>query len=468
MSTEIAIDARGLSKSYRLYVNPADRLKQSIVPRLQRIVGPMSALIGKKRSPRSFFQEFWALRDVTFSVPRGETLGIVGRNGSGKSTLLQLVCGTLTPTAGEVSIKGRVAALLELGSGFNLEFTGRENVYLNASLLGVSKEQLDQKFEAITAFADIGNFLDQPVKTYSSGMHVRLAFAVIAHVDADILVIDEALAVGDAYFQQKCLRWLRGFRERGTVLFCGHDTGAVINLCKRAIWLDAGAIKGIGPANEVCEDYLASIQTQVAGLAESTIRRPRNPNATKSTPPNTSTAAQSVHVFEFNADSACFGSDDATILDVTMTRANGSDLALIRGGEDIQVTVRVRANREIESPIVGFHIKDRLGQPLIGDNTYLRYRDKTVTVPAGQEIVARFVFELPFLLTGDYAVAAAVASGTLESHVQHHWLHEAFVFTVNSPLRNGVMVGIPMTSITMEVGVEGATVEADTLEQAVK
>jgi lipopolysaccharide transport system ATP-binding protein len=259
MSSEIAITARNLSKSYRLYASPADRLKQSIVPRLQRIVGPASTLIGKKHSPRSFFQEFWALRDVTFSLPRGETFGVVGRNGSGKSTLLQLVCGTLTPTAGDVSVKGRVAALLELGSGFNPEFTGRENVYLNASLLGVSKEQLDQNFEAITAFADIGNFLDQPVKTYSSGMHVRLAFAVIAHVDADILVIDEALAVGDAYFQQKCIRWLREFRQRGTVLFCGHDTSAIINLCKSAIWLDAGAIKRIGPANEVCEDYLASI-----------------------------------------------------------------------------------------------------------------------------------------------------------------------------------------------------------------
>jgi len=465
VSSEAAIAARELSKSYRVYAAPSDRLKQSIVPRLQRIAAPLSALTGKTTAPRSFYREFWALHDVSFSVARGETLGIIGRNGSGKSTLLQLVCGTLTPTAGDVKVNGRVAALLELGSGFNPEYTGRENIQLNASVLGLTKAQLDERFDAIVAFADIGDFLDMPVKTYSSGMTLRLAFAVIAHIDADILVIDEALAVGDAYFQQKCVRWLRGFRERGTVLFCSHDTSAVINMCNSAIWLDAGIIKGHGPAKEICEDYLASINTQASGLAETTIRRPRS--VAKSAAPRTMAAVsrQSVEVFEFNAESAGYGSGDATILDVRMTKADGTELGLIQGGEEIQVTIRIRANSDIDSPIIGFHIKDRLGQPLIGDNTYLSYRDQTLSLRAGQQAVAQFVFELPFLLTGNYAVSAAVASGTIESHVQHHWQHEAFVFTVNSPLRNGVMVGIPMT-ISMECGAVHLDIDSDALEHS--
>jgi lipopolysaccharide transport system ATP-binding protein len=465
---EHTIVARGLGKCYRIYATPSDRLKQSIVPKFERLAAPVSALLGKARAPRSFFQEFWALRDVSFSLPRGETLGVVGRNGSGKSTLLQLVCGTLMPTTGEVRMNGRVAALLELGSGFNPEFTGRENVCLNAGLLGLTREELDQRFEAITAFADIGDFLDQPVKTYSSGMMMRLAFAVIAHVDADVLVIDEALAVGDAYFQQKCMRWLRGFRERGTVLFCSHDTGAVINLCRSAIWLDAGAVKGFGPAKDICEDYLASMHTQATGLAESTVRRTRKRDSDSAPPGETAPLAQSIRVFEFSEDSAGFGSQDAAILDVTMTKPDGTDLGLVQGGEEVQVAIRVRANRDIDRPIVGFHIKDRLGQALIGTNTYLKYRDRPLSVAAGQEFVGRFVFELPYLLTGNYAVTAAIASGTLDSHVQHHWAHDALVFVVNSPFRTGVLFGIPMSRITLEGATEGASADPDALERAAR
>ena len=186
-------------------------------------------------------KDFYALRDISFDVSRGETVGIIGRNGSGKSTLLQIIAGTLSPSEGQVSVRGRVAALLELGAGFNPDYTGRENAYLNAQLLGLSKSQVDERFEDIAAFADIGEFIDQPVKVYSSGMYVRLAFAVVAHVDADVLIIDEALAVGDAFFTQKCMRFLRSFMSRGTVLFVSHDTGSVRNLCNRAIWLEKEA-----------------------------------------------------------------------------------------------------------------------------------------------------------------------------------------------------------------------------------
>src|SRR6266542_6439942 len=207
---EVAISVRGVGKMYRIYDRPQDRLKQMLW-----------------RGRRTYGREFWALRDASFEVRKGETLGIIGRNGSGKSTLLQIIAGTLAPSEGEVTVNGRVAALLELGSGFNPEFTGRDNVFLNGSILGFSREEMAARFDEIAAFADIGEFIEQPIKTYSSGMVVRLAFAVIAHVDADILVIDEALAVGDACFTQKCMRFLRRFMEKGTVLFVSHDISSV-------------------------------------------------------------------------------------------------------------------------------------------------------------------------------------------------------------------------------------------------
>jgi lipopolysaccharide transport system ATP-binding protein len=209
-SSDIAIRVQGLSKRYEIYTKPSDRLKQFVLPLLQRLTGKAS---------KQYFREFWALKDVSFEVRKGQTVGIIGRNGSGKSTLLQMICGTITPTTGSIQTNGRVAALLELGSGFNPEFTGRENIYMNASVLGLNSSEIDIRFNDIVDFADIGDFVEQPVKTYSSGMMVRLAFAVIAHVDADILVVDEALSVGDAFFAQKCMRFLRKFMETGTVLF---------------------------------------------------------------------------------------------------------------------------------------------------------------------------------------------------------------------------------------------------------
>src|SRR5690606_10580997 len=227
MCSDVAISVRNVGKTFRLYKRPQDRL-------LERF------------SRKRLFREFHALTDIDFEVQKGETVGIIGRNGSGKSTLLQLICGTLTPSIGEITVNGRVAALLELGAGFNPEFTGRENVFLNATILGLTHEEIEARLDDIFAFADIGDFIDQPVKTYSSGMYVRLAFAVIAHVDADVLIIDEALAVGDALFTQKCMRFLRRFREHGTILFVSHDSHAVTNLCERAVWLRDGHIRRVG------------------------------------------------------------------------------------------------------------------------------------------------------------------------------------------------------------------------------
>ena len=248
-SGDMAIRVHKLSKCYEIYDRPHDRLKQWFFPALHRLIG--------KNPSKQYYREFWALRDVSFEVKIGETIGIIGLNGSGKSTLLQLICGILSPTSGTVESKGRIAALLELGSGFNPEFTGRENVYLNGTVLGLSPKEIDAKFDDIAKFADIGEFINQPVKQYSSGMYVRLAFAVMANVDADILVIDEALAVGDMLFSQKCMRFLRKFKNNGTVFFVSHNSGAVVSLCDRAVWLDRGQVQAIGPAKNVAERYLA-------------------------------------------------------------------------------------------------------------------------------------------------------------------------------------------------------------------
>jgi lipopolysaccharide transport system ATP-binding protein len=256
-NVELVIDAQALGKCYHIYERPQDRLKQMLW-----------------RGRRCYYREFWALQDISFSVRHGETIGVIGRNGSGKSTLLKLLCNTLTPTTGRMTVSGRVAALLELGTGFNPEFTGRENVYLNAAILGLSDAEIEQYLPEIIEFADIGDFIDQPVKTYSSGMAVRLAFSVIAHVRADILIIDEALAVGDVFFVQKCMRFLREFQGRGTLFFVSHDTSAVVNLCDRVLWLDHGKLQETGSAKDVCEHYLATLREtqQSGGIAKKTVK----------------------------------------------------------------------------------------------------------------------------------------------------------------------------------------------------
>lgn len=253
-SDDIAISVRNLTKRYRLFGHPGDRVKQFLS-------------FGLKQ----YHREFTALEEVSFDIKRGETVGVIGRNGAGKSTLLQLVCGILKPTSGTIRVNGRVAALLELGAGFNPEFTGRENVYFQGALMGFTKAQMDGQFDAIAAFADIGDFIDQPVRVYSSGMFVRLAFAVAAHMHPDILVVDEALAVGDSRFQAKCAAWLNGQRNKGmTVFLVSHDMNMVATICDKAMVFDAGRIAASGPPAEAIAVYHQILFGKPgAGLAQS-------------------------------------------------------------------------------------------------------------------------------------------------------------------------------------------------------
>ena len=448
-SSDAVIRVQGLSKCYQIYEHASDRLRQFVLPRLQHFIG---------RRPTQYYREFWSLQDVSFDVKRGETVGIIGRNGSGKSTLLQIICGTLNPSVGSVEVWGRVAALLELGSGFNPEFTGRENVYLNAGVLGLSREQTVQRFADIEGFADIGQFIDQPVKTYSSGMMVRLAFAVIAHVDADILVIDEALAVGDAFFTQKCMRFLRRFMQTGTVLFVSHDTASVQNLCSRAIWLERGQIAQEGNPKAVSEHYLQAFYEAQQGKGTTTRLKPiENQSASLALKDqrlefiNASNLRNDLQLFEFDPLASGFGQGGATITSVQFLDSEGAPLSWVVGGELVALQITVLCHQVLASPIVGFTIKDRLGQSLFGDNTSVTYLGKPQTSQAGQQLCARFTFEMPRLAPGDYSVLAAVADGTQQDHVQHHWIHDALLFKSASSSVAAGLIGIPMRQIEMGV-----------------
>lgn len=437
----VAIEVAGLGKCYPIYSNPRDRLLQMFTR-------------GRKR----LFREFWALSDVSFNVRKGETVGIIGSNGSGKSTLLQMICGTLNPSTGTVNVNGKVAALLELGAGFNPEFTGRENVYMASSLYGLTRTQVDRRFEHIAAFADIGEHLDQPVKTYSSGMYVRLAFAVIANVDADILVIDEALAVGDAVFTQKCMRFIRQFQRKGTLLFVSHDMGSVLNLCEKAIWLVDGRVQRIGESKDVSEAYLQyTLQraygpdTQLAANQSETLSTNTAPSDHLQSDDESSyldycTVAQ---VQNNLSEANGWKSGSAEIIGVKLHNLNADSDSVLRGGENVKIEIIARAQEDLRSPVLGFLVKDRLGQDLFGENT-LPFTDRHPRqMSAGQTFSAEFTFVLPMLPNGQYSVMASLADGDLYNNIQHHWLHDALIINVSSSQVRWGLMGINFKQISL-------------------
>ena len=387
MCSEIAIEVSNISKSFSSQGSSARRVARLLLGRPQPAAGA-----------------FNALADISFTVRKGETIGIIGSNGAGKSTLLQIICGTLYPSNGTVAVQGKLAALLELGAGFNPEFTGRENVYLSAAVYGLTREQIDARLNEILSFAEIGEFIDRPVKTYSSGMFVRLAFAIIAHVDAQILVIDEALAVGDIYFTQKCMRFLKTFAQTGTLLFVSHDTTTVVNLCDRAVWLKQGVLQKVGSARDVSEAYLSSVYENKL-------------------PEKVTVSSHDNNAFE----SAQFGVGGGRILSCALLNAQGDNLQLLDHAQTVTVQVKVEALQAIHSPIVGFFVKNRLGQHVFGDNT-IQLLPQWQTMAAGEVCVIRFSFSMPLLATGDYSIGAALAEGTQLEHVQHHWIHDALTF----------------------------------------
>jgi lipopolysaccharide transport system ATP-binding protein len=341
-SDEIAIRVQDLSKCYHIYDRPQDRLKQSLLPRVKRLLGwPFKA----------YYREFWALRDVSFEVKKGEAVGIIGRNGSGKSTLLQIIAGTLQRTNGTMHLNGRVAALLELGSGFNPEFTGRENVFLNGAVLGIPSEEMERLFDPILAFADIGDFIDQPVKTYSSGMLVRLAFAVSVNVRPDILIIDEALSVGDAAFQFKCLHRLEELTQSGaTLLFVSHSMELVRTFCKRVVYLKQGKPHAIGTPEEVAELYLMDIRDE----------RNRNLSPQLSVKKKAAFAEEAV---------SSFGTDQGRILSAAFEGDRQSTILFF--GDQQSGHIDVEYDSSVQDPCLVMVIQDVKGLNIGGAATFL-------------------------------------------------------------------------------------------------
>ncbi|QDY42392.1 ABC transporter ATP-binding protein [Candidatus Pantoea soli] len=355
------ICVENISKCYQIYNNPRDRLKQFIIPRIESVF---------KKERTQFFNEFWALQDINFEIKKGEAAGIIGRNGSGKSTLLQIITGTLTPTSGTVTTNGRIAALLELGSGFNPEFTGRENIYLNGAVLGLTKSEIDNKFDAIAGFADIGSHLEQPVKTYSSGMMVRLAFAVQVQLEPDILIVDEALAVGDALFQKRCFRQIEKLTSNGvTLLFVSHDQESVRTLTNKSILLDRGKQIMTGLSSEVLLEYRRLLHDEenkfYANLTDEISARTQHEHKTDLV------ANKEEHQDEIKnedeiketlrSDKLSFGEGEATIDGVELFNEQNEKVNVFNPGEKIKIRVHFTVHKETDKLNVGVRIRNKEG-----------------------------------------------------------------------------------------------------------
>lgn len=395
-----AVEFRSVSKSYAIYDQPGDRLKELLC--LNRI----------KRH-----KDFWALHDVSFEVKRGETFCIVGENGSGKSTMLQIVAGILQPTSGEAAVNGRVSALLELGAGFNPEFSGRDNVYLNGSILGLTKKQIDDRFADIEAFAEIGDFLDQPVKTYSSGMTVRLAFAVAIHVDPEVLLVDEALAVGDIYFRQRCMRKVHELRSRGvTILFVSHAVADVKAIGDRVLWLDRGRVIECGEPDRVISKYLAAM------TAKDSAYRVQEAEAAS---PGQGAAVLAPEVVETipNIDHR-HGDGRAEVIGIAILDENGAPVHLLEPASRIVVRISVRAKARLAMPMVGFMLRNQLGIDFSGTNT-AREGYELPPMQAGDVYTVDFHVELPELYPAAFSFSPAVADGTLAAYSMCDWIDNA-------------------------------------------
>lgn len=397
-SDDVAIRVENLSKCYQIYDRPQDRLKQSIMPRLQRLAG---------RVPTQYYRDFWALKDISFEVKKGETVGIIGRNGSGKSTLLQILAGTLAPTTGTAIIEGRVAALLELGSGFNPEFTGRENVFLNGQILGLTQKEIEARYDQIAEFADIGEFIDQPVKTYSSGMFVRLAFAVQAHIDAAIVIIDEALAVGDVFFRQKCYARLEKLRNSGAaILLVSHAMTEIEQYCKRAILLDHGVQKFIGPSSEASKHYYLLhqpvLRVENKPATEMEIAEESSYGVTRiDRPPQEAFIDLTNKSQVSNGQAHCVG--------LALCNAAGQPCSSFRQGDSAIFYYEFELSENIGVPICGVVITNDKGVIVHGKNAWQYDNDVPLWAGAGSRVVCRQEIALQ-LGPGEYTYELGLAS----------------------------------------------------------
>ncbi len=409
--SEFAVSLEHVSKMYRVYARPSDKLLELLtLNRIERHRG------------------FWALRDIDLEVERGTTLGIIGQNGSGKSTLLQIIAGIRRQTRGDVRVNGKVSALLELGSGFNPEFTGRENVFMAGAIAGLTRRRIEERFDDIARFAEIGDFIDRPVKTYSSGMFMRLAFAVAISVDPEILLVDEALSVGDLVFQHRCMHKINQLRAAGTtVLFVSHDLGAITKFCDRAILLDGGRLIEDGRPDLVVQKYTALVfererrykQTYGIGFHEDT---------PQPVPPETAIAA--VRGIP-NIDHR-FGSGRAEIIGIELLDEDGRPTRELQARRRATVRISARFKAAVEKPIIGFTLRDRLGVQITATNS--SYEGKPVPgMRSGEILTADFSIRLPDLAAGSYSISPAVAEGSVLDHDICDWIDNALAFYLYNP-----------------------------------
>lgn len=428
-----AIRVNNLGKCYHMYAKPIDRLKQAVF-----------------RGRRTYYGEFWALRNVSFEIRQGEAFGIVGRNGSGKSTLLQLICGTLTPTEGDVEVNGRVAALLELGSGFNPDFTGLENIYLNASLFGLSKDDVNARLDAIIGFADIGDFLDQPVKTYSSGMVVRLAFSVLAHVNPSILIVDEALSVGDIFFQQKCYRKIREGLDSGlTLLFVSHDEATLKSFCGSGLLLHQGCCDYVGDIEECTRRYLNSARSGASDREIDALPAQAAPSQKMGSILN---QACSITVSEARRTNLDLGTGKAAITDFWYVSAEGDQrLNCLDAHNPIIFHVKIKANTALQNPCFGYMLKNSNGLCIfsIESDSLLLSLESLPPLEAETNYLLKMSFQLPPLKSGEYTIDLALADGLGVNHQQCHWTYDSHVFSVVNPNLSNGCVGSSSTTFSM-------------------
>ena len=400
-----ALRVENVSKQYRIYAHPGDRLKETLT-----------------RGRWKRHREFWALRDVSFEVETGTTTGIIGPNGSGKSTLLQIITGTLEPTHGAVHYEGRIAALLELGAGFNPEFTGRENIFLNAALMGFSRSETESRLAEIERFAEIGDFVEQPVKTYSSGMYIRLAFAIAVSADPQILIVDEALAVGDAVFQHRCLRRIKQMQENGaTILFVSHDPHTIRALCTRAVLFNEGRVITDGKPSDVLNRYQQIIMSRQAEYESSRLVALDGDEGESST----------LIEDEIKPLRSSFrhGDGSAEILSIELMDAHRQPIEFVESGSPVLVRIRARLNIDVNDPVCGFLIRDRHGIHVYGTNTEIQ-QAYFGGVRAGEAIEATFAFNCS-LGIGEFTVTSAIHSA---DGISFDWVDDAAFFHVISPV----------------------------------
>jgi lipopolysaccharide transport system ATP-binding protein len=455
-SEENVIEVRNLSKRYEIYKTPRDRLKQLVLPRLHRTANQIgSALhVAKPKPSPHYFREFWALRDVSFQVRRGETIGVIGRNGSGKSTLLQILAGTLAPTNGEVSVNGRVAALLELGSGFNPEFSGRDNVYLNGRILGLSQREIEARYDQIVEFADIGEFIEQPVMTYSSGMFVRLAFAVQAHIDASIIIIDEALAVGDVFFRKKCYTRLEQLRSSGAaILLVSHSMPDIEQYCERAVLLDHGTCRFIGASGEAAKHYYllhqADSRAAIGEKAQAQVKA--LPDGTAAEPTSAGERPSSDAFLDLSMKSQV-SNGSAHCVGVALCNKAGEPTNTFRQGDVAVFYYEFELTEDIGVPVCGLVIQSERGTLVHGKNSWQCVNDVPASLGAQSRVLCKQEVKLD-IGPGEYVFEVGLASITPEvwaardsmsheemsgKHARNCHVPNAGSFSVGLAIENGV------------------------------